>query len=191
MRSPSRQDSGFTLIEIMVVVTILAIVGQLVLSNIGALVPSTVLDSEAQRLMSEIEFLRSESQLQGKTYKVEIDLDKHRYRRILPAEMRVSVEQDERAFEEAALGWTPLDDRARFLSYEPVGGTVYSSGRVTLIIDHQGFTADQIIALGMRSDALKDMVWTIQVRGLDRKARLVKGNDGVAARFGETTEAAF
>jgi type II secretion system protein H len=190
-RSPERPAAGFTLIEIMVVVAILAIVAQLVISNIGAIVPATVLDSESQKLMSEVEYLRSEAQLQGKTFKLQLDLDKHRYRRILPAEMRVAIAQDEQAFAEAAMGWNPLDDRCRFLVYEPVGGTQYTSGIVELVIDHQGFTADQLIALGMRSDSLSKMTWTIQLRGLDRRARLVKSNEGEVARITPTTEAAF
>lgn len=182
---------GFTLIEIMVVIAIIAIVGQLVLSNIGAIVPSTVLDSEAQKLMSEIEYLRSESQLQGKTYKLELDLDQGRYRRILPPEMQVAYDQEPEEYEEAELAWSDLDERCKFGGYEIVGGLVERDGRVRIVIDHNGFTADQAIYLRMKSDALEDMVWTIQVHGLDRKAHLVKSVDGEEAKMEPTLETAF
>ena len=57
-------ESGFTLLEIMAVIAILGLVSQLVVMNLGKLVPSTVLDSEASQLMGQVEYLRSEAQLQ-------------------------------------------------------------------------------------------------------------------------------
>jgi hypothetical protein len=60
-----------------------------------------------------------------------------------------------------------------------------------IVIDHNGFTSDQIIGIGMKSEALEDMVWTIQVRGLDRRSRLVRSNEGEIVRIEPTTEAAF
>ena len=193
LAEPARhaRAGGFTLIEIMVVVAILAIVSQLVISNIGAIVPGAVLDSEAQKLMSEIEYLRSEAQLQGKTYKLEIDLDQGRFRRILPPELKVAIDQEPEEYEEATLDWNGLDERVRFGGYEIVGGLVHREGRVVIPIDHNGFTADQTIFLRMKSEDLKDMIWTIQVRGLDRRSQLVRSVDGNEARVEPTTEAAF
>lgn len=186
-----RHAAGFTLIEVMVVVAILAIVAQAVLTNLGALVPSTLLDAEARKLMAEVETMRSEAQLQGKVLKIELDLDQHRYRRILPAEMRISLEQDPDEFEEARLGWTSLDDRCAIRGYEVIGSPVVRDGRTTIVLDHNGFTADQSIYLGMRSEALEDLVWTIRIRGLDRGGRLVKSESGEESRPTETLEGEF
>lgn len=185
------QHGGFTLIELLVVVAIIATIGQIVLANIGALVPSTVLDSDAQKLMSEIEYLRSEAQLQGKSLQLEIDLDHARYRRILPAEMRVTFDQDPEELEAAMLGWNELDSRCRFAGYEVLGSPAVRDGRVRIVLDHNGFTSDQSIYVAMKSEDLAGMVWTIQLRGLDRRANLIKDIDGLEAAPTLTGEQEF
>ena len=184
-----RTRGGFTLIEILAVLAILAMVGQLIVMNLGSLVPSTVLDSEASQLMSKLEFLRSEAQLQGKVYQLELDLDNQMYRIVLPPEERLVSEQT--AAEAAALVWTPLDDRVRYLSHSIAGGPTQQSGRVPIVIDAHGFTADQTIVLGMRSDALKDLVWTIQIQGLDRRNVLIRNEHGQAAQINPAQELQF
>lgn len=185
------RDAGFTLIEIMVVIAILAILARLGLNNLGALVPETVLDSESQRLMSAIEYLRSEAQLQGKTYKLELDLDGGRYREIWPPEMKVTIDQDPKQLEEKRLQWTVLDPRARIVGYAVIGEPTLRKGRVEIVLDRNGNTADQMIFVRMKDDDLKQMVWTIQIRGLERAARLVRSFDEKEAYLERIEEANF
>lgn len=185
------RDAGFTLIEIMVVIAILAILARLGLNNLGALVPETVLDSESQRLMSAIEYLRSEAQLQGKTYKLELDLDGGRYREIWPPEMKVTIDQDPKQLEEKRLQWTVFDPRARIIGYAVIGEPTLRKGRVEIVLDRNGNTADQMIFVRMKDDDLKQMVWTIQVRGLERAARLVRSFDEKEAYLERIEEANF
>ncbi len=182
-------SGGFTLLELMAVLAILAMVSQLVLMNLGRLVPSTVLDSECSQLMGKLEFLRSEAQLQGKVYKLELDLDNQQFRMVMPPEERLVSEQT--AAEAIPLAWTPLDDRVRFISHTIVGGPTQRSGRVPIVIDAHGFTADQTIVLGMRSDDLKDLVWTIEIQGLDRRSTLVRNEEGHEAHMEPTQEHEF
>ena len=70
-----RNQSGFTLIELMIVVAIMALVVKIVMVNIGALIPSSALDSVAAKIQSELDFIRSEAKIQGKQYKLQFDLD--------------------------------------------------------------------------------------------------------------------
>ena len=121
--------------------------------------------------MSQVEYLRSEAQLQGKTYKLELDLTNQRYRMILPPEEKLVSEQS--AAEAIPLGWTDLDDRVRFVDHSIVGGPSQKDGKTFLVIDPHGFTADQNLILGMKSEALSNMVWTIRIHGLIRRADLV------------------
>ena len=65
------------------------------------------------------------------------------------------------------------------------------SGRVPIIFDRNGFTGDQMIFLRMRSEDLEKMVWTIQLRGLDRRSRLVTDTEGLEARLPKVEEFNF
>jgi type II secretion system protein H len=167
---------GFTLIELMVVIAVIGLAGQLVFMNLGALVPSTVLTSEATRLMGDIEFIRSEARLQGKQYKIEIDLELDRWRLVLPPEERLVSEQT--IEEDFPLEWKYLDDAIEFSGHVVVGNATQRSGRAAVLIDENGFTADQSIFLRLKHEESHDMVWTIQLHGLERKARLVTREDG-------------
>ena len=104
--------------------------------NLGTLLPTTALDSEASTLMDRIAFLRSEAQLQGKVFALELDIDQNRHRIIMPPEDRILSEQAESR--EIPLGWTPLDDDVRFLSHELSGSTAVTQGRSRILIDAQG-----------------------------------------------------
>lgn len=182
---------GFTLIEILVVVAILAIISRAVLSNLGSIVPSTTMDAEAQRLMSTIDYLRSEAELQGKTYKLELDLDNGRFREIWPAEMKVALDQDPNQLEEQRLGWLPIDERCRFGGYAVLGEPTLRRGRIEMLFNRNGNTADQVIFFRMKSDQLQHMVWTIQIRGLERGAKLVRDEDDREAYLERIEEAHF
>lgn len=189
--APAKQadPGGFTLLEIMVVVAIIALAGQIVMVNLAALVPSTLLDSESRQLMGQIEFLRSEAQLQGKSYKLELDLDQSRYRIVLPTEERIA--SDQTIEESVSLGWTDMDERIMLAGFAVANGPTARSGRVPIIFDRNGFTGDQMIFLRMRSEDLEKMVWTIQLRGLDRKSRLVTDTEGLEARLPKVEEFNF
>ncbi|MBI5850452.1 MAG: prepilin-type N-terminal cleavage/methylation domain-containing protein [Planctomycetes bacterium] len=186
-----RLAGGFTLIELLVVVAILAILARVGLSQLGSIVPETVLDSESQRLMSLVEYLRSEAQLQGKTYKLELDLELHRYREIWPPEMKVAIDQDPKELEDQRRDWLPLDERCRFAGYAALGQPTLRKGRVEIVLDRSGNTADQMIFLSMKGADLKDLIWTIQIRGLERAAMLVRSFDEKEAYLDRLEEAHF
>ena len=180
---------GFTLIELMVVIAILGLAGQLVFMNLGTLVPSTVLTSEATRLMGDIEFVRSEARLQCKLYRIEIDLELNRWRLVLPPEERLVSEQTiEESF---PLDWKYLDDALEFSGHVVVGNATQRSGRAAVLIDENGFTADQSIYLRLKNEKNHELVWTIELHGLERKARLVTREDGTEMVLSTAEEFSF
>ncbi len=188
--SKLRPASGFTLIELMMVVTILGLATQIVVVNLPALIPSTVLDSEATRLTGILEFVRSEAQLRAQTYEVEVDLDHQRWRVIMPVEAKLTsaeVTEDD----EGELQWIQVNERARLTGYQLAGGMLQRSGQVKIKFDHHGFTADQVIHLRMATENLEHMVWSIELRGLDRDSKIIKNHDGVAATITPVLEADF
>ena len=187
--SEQRSDAGFTLIEIMVVVGILALSVRLVTSNLGALIPATVLDSEANQIISSIEFLRSEAQLQSKVFKVEFDLDRHRWRIVMPPEDRlVSTQTVE---ENVPLQWQYLDERVGFGGFHRMDGHTARSQVSTLVIDENGYTTGTMIYLSNRSPALEGYVWTIQIFGLDPRSRLLTNVQGTEPRLDPVNESHF
>jgi len=184
-----RRVPGFTLVEIMVVIAVIALAGQLVMTNLGALVPSTLLDSACRQLMGQIEFLRSEAQLQSKVYKIELDLSEHRWRIILPPEERLV--SDQTIAEDTGLEWHDLDDRIQFDSLQVPGGRIQRSGRTQIVMDENGFTGDMILTLRMRGEKDVKLVWSIKLRGLDRKSELITNREGQVPRLEVTEEGQF
>ncbi len=183
------KQKGFTLVEIMVVIAIIALAGQIVVLNLGALVPSTLLDSASREVMGQIEFLRSEAQLQGKVYQLELDMDENRWRIIMPQEERLT--SDQTIAEEFTLNWQDLDDRICFDSLQVLGGHIQRSGRARITMDENGFTADLILAIRMNNETEKNLVWSIRLRGLDRKSELETNREGEIPRLEIIEEAHF
>src|SRR5690606_13304866 len=107
-----RPAAGFTLIELMVVIAIIGVVVRVAMLNLGALVPSTILDSESKQVCAHLDYLRSEARLRGQWCALELDLDNHRYRYVLPPERKLASYEEDAA--ELPLSWTPLDKRAAF-----------------------------------------------------------------------------
>ena len=67
-----RARAGFTLIEILVVITIVGIVLSIAVLSLGVLGENKELDTEVRRYVSLIELARDESMLQGREYGLEV-----------------------------------------------------------------------------------------------------------------------
>jgi prepilin-type N-terminal cleavage/methylation domain-containing protein len=74
-----RSRLGFTLIEILSVVAILALVAAVVVPNLGA-IQARRLRAEAERLASHLELARQRAVMTGVPHRVAIDLDQAEYR---------------------------------------------------------------------------------------------------------------
>lgn len=72
-------SSGFTLIEILVVVVIIATVVSIALLSIGVGGDDTELDQERRRLASLIETIQDEAMLQGREFGIEIMVSSYRF----------------------------------------------------------------------------------------------------------------
>lgn len=184
---PSARDGGFTLIELLIVLAIIALILQVVFVNIGALIPSKILDNEAATFRAQYEQLRGEARLQGKRYKLQIDMDRHRWRTVIPAEERLSTNQPPP--EELVLEWTAIDERAQYSTYAVAGGEPVHHGIVDIVIDAYGFSADQSLSFKLKEDP--EMIWTVQIKGLAGDAVIVKSTDKREATLESLTEAHF
>ena len=91
--------------------------------------------------------------------------------------------------EALGLSWSPLGRDVWFGGYEIAGGARLLNGKVEIVFDANGFTADQTIFLRHRSD--ERTLWSIQIRGLMGNATIVRDFDGSYYPLPTVDEAAF
>ena len=168
---------GFTLIELMVVIAVLALAANLVVVNLGALLPKTSLDGAAKELMGLLETVRTESKLQGKRFAIELDLEGDRYRIVFPPEEEIFSDQVVEP-DGLPLDWHYVDKRVDLAEYRQTFGPPSFDKRVLIQFDERGFSSDQVIVLRLHEDSKDEFVWTIQIRGLQHRTELVRSEDG-------------
>ena len=175
-----RNQSGFTLIELMIVVAIMALVVRIVMVNIGALIPSSALDSVAAKIQSELDFVRSEARIQGKQYKLEFDLDNQQKRLVLPQEEQLVSSQTAAEGTGLALAWKPVDadGRVKISGYNAGDKPTVTKGLVEILFDENGFTADQTLYFKLAGDDDEKMVWTLHLWGLNGASEVIRDYDG-------------
>jgi prepilin-type N-terminal cleavage/methylation domain-containing protein len=176
-----QRQSGFTLIEMLVVMAVMALILQVVAVNIGAWIPSSALKATTGKIQSELDFVRSEARLQGKPYRLEFDLDKSLYRMVLPPEEELVSIQTAAESNEIALQWMPVDlnERVVLFGYNAGNRPTVTKGIVEVAFDENGFTADQSLYFKLADDEEAKMVWTMHLWGLNGTTQVLKSEDGV------------
>lgn len=169
-------QQGFTMLELLVVVVLLGMVSRIVLANVGTWIPTSAMDSQANQLRAHLDYLRSEAKIQGKPYKLELDLDEHRYRLILPQEDKLAESVEDTAASTISMDWQEIDENVRFEGHALAGGVVHTKGQVSIDFDEYGFSADQTLFLRYRTD--EKLIWSIHLQGLAGTTRLVRDTDG-------------
>jgi type II secretion system protein H len=182
-----RSSAGFTLLELMVVIAIAALAIQIVVVNLGSMIPRTILDGECNQFLSKLDFLRSEARLQGQRYRMELDLNRHLWRYVLPAEERLTTEQTLEETMPEALSWNTMEEGVQFMGIVQSGiiqtganleqhHGVQSNGIAAIEFDENGFTADWNVFFTLAHD--QELVWTVQLFGLTGRSRLLTSFDG-------------
>jgi type II secretion system protein H len=119
-----RDRGGFTLIEILAVVAILALVAAFIVPNLGGL-RRRALRNEAQQIASQLELARQRAIVTGVPHRVWLELDEAEYRLEWLAQDPEQAEPAAEELEPDLVGNTPLDLSAppmRVLEYRPIPG---------------------------------------------------------------------
>jgi prepilin-type N-terminal cleavage/methylation domain-containing protein len=82
-----KSETGFTLIELMVVIVILGVIATVIAPNIDRISPKYSVRAGAREIASTIEHCRSQSALTGETYSIVYDLDRMQYWVLLPVKL--------------------------------------------------------------------------------------------------------
>src|SRR5262245_48767173 len=118
-------EAGFTLLEVVVTVGIIALISTLVVNNIGAFVPKARLDASANLLVHNVDMLRSEARIQSRRYVLQLDLKHSRWRRIMPAERRLTLDNTQVTIEPDYEDWSEFERGVRLVSAgDPNNGLV-------------------------------------------------------------------
>lgn len=181
--------AGFTLLELLVTVTLIALVFAIVAPNLGAFLPAAKLDSTCSQLVSRLDWLRSEARIQGKRMVFEIDLQKARWRLIYPPEQQLTRDQDAWTLEEQPDHWRELEPGVQFLGAGDPNTGLVRAGKYQVVFDANGFTGDQVIAIKLEDDP--KLVWSIVLHGLSGRCRIERDTDGREYRPVEVREGAF
>jgi len=152
--------AGFSMIEMLAVIVILGLLATLVTVNWRAILPRTELHSAVRTLASTIHGAHSEAISRNAVFKVEYDLDLHRYRVNTPFRLGGGMAANEE--ERMAQEWVAFPESVRF-SRVQIDGVEYQRGMVFVRFDPLGAASGHIITLVQKP---YDNFYTIEVQAL-------------------------
>jgi len=159
-RSRAIGRGGFSMIEILAVIVILGLIATLVTVNWPAILPRAELHSTVRQIASAIQGARSEAIARNAVFKIEYDLDRHRYRVNTPFRIGGGLAPNEE--ERIAFDWIELPDSVRFSRIQ-IDGVEYKSGIVFVRFDPLGAASGHIVCLVQQPH---DTLYTIEVQAL-------------------------
>ena len=186
-RSPA--DDGFTLLELLVTLTMIAMVSAMVLPNLGAFVPSARLEGSGKQLLRTIDWVRSEARIQARRMSVELDLEHARWRVVFPPEVMLTREQEPSTLEEWSFEWRPLEDGVVFAGAGEAKNGIARKDVYKILFDEHGFSSDHLVMLKLTEDV--KLLWSMELRGLTGNVEVTKSEDGVEPKLDVVGEGAF
>ena len=190
--NPTRLTAGFTLLELIVAISLVALLVGIIVPNLGSLIPTARLDGCAKEIKANLTEIRSESRIQAKRMEMEFDLDRARFRRILPPEEQLTSDQviyNDAEVRDQDKDWIDLTDGVVFLGAGDTKSGTITKGLYSVVFDEFGFTADQVIALQLIND--DTMAWSVVLHGLTGQIDIEKSEIGEIVQPTQIGEGAF
>jgi prepilin-type N-terminal cleavage/methylation domain-containing protein len=155
-----RSRLGFSMVELLAVIVVLGMIATLVTMNWRAILPRTELHSATRVLASAISGAHSEAIARNAVFRIEYDLDKHRYRVNTPYRLGggLAANDDDRV----AQPWVDLPESVQF-SRIVIDGVEYRRGMVFVRFDPLGAASGHIITLEQQPTK---NAYTIEVQAL-------------------------
>ncbi len=176
---------GFTLVELLVVLAVIGLLLRTVVANYRGDIPIIALRANATAIAARLDYLRTESRLEGGRYGMEIDLEKQRYRTLLPPERR-KPKEDEATLEGRNLTWTPFEQGVRLTGVDLNAKEDAKRGnRIKILFDERGRTQQKVLLFRHKEDP--DLVYSVIIPPL---TGAVEARSGVY-RFPTATDLDF
>lgn len=188
-RTAARGTAGFTLMEVLVTMTIISMLFAMVVPNLGTFVPTARLEGSGKQIKAKIDWIRSEARIRGRPMAVELDLERHRWRVIYPPDMRLTLDQDEDSLKEFSFEWQKLEEGVVFAGAGDAKNGIAHRGTYRIRFDEYGFSNDQVISLTLSDDP--NNVWSISLRGLTGVTSIETSNEGHIPELIALGEGAF
>jgi prepilin-type N-terminal cleavage/methylation domain-containing protein len=170
---PTGRRRGFSMVEILAVLAVLGLISTLVAINWRAILPKAELHKAVRMIGSTLQSTRSEAIARKGVYRIQYDLDRHRYRVETP--LAANGKFARRDEDRVALGWVDLPESVRFKRVE-IDGVEYKDGIVFVRMDALGSASGHVIQLAQLP--FEDY-YTIEVQGL---TGLIDYHDGLYVR---------
>ncbi len=163
----SRVRSGFTLIELIVVITILGVLSAVVVPNVASISPKYRLRSAARVIGAQIGWVRSMAGGTSEEFVLRYDLDEgvQQYWVILPPgpDEDPGLDLDER--ETMPKNWVESGVRIREIRFPD--GSSESSGLVDVILDQYGNEGSHIVVLENEEETILCVKFSALIGALD------------------------
>ena len=172
MADNHHRTSGFTLVEVLAVVFILALMITAASANFGRFLPEARAEQAARGLLDNLDLARVAAIAHGREYLVQVDLDKGRYQTLTPwtANGRPARLEEEKI----SLGWESLPDGVIFIGAVDPLGDIQEEGVFEILYSPYGDSSDLYFHLSAGVEEAFSV--TVRITGITGMASILEGH---------------
>jgi prepilin-type N-terminal cleavage/methylation domain-containing protein len=166
------RSGGFTLVEVLAVVFLLALMMTAASANFGRFLPEARAEQAARGLLDNLDLARVAAIAHGRDYVMQIDLERGRYQTLTPWTVDgrpARLEEDK-----TSLGWESLPDGVIFMGAVDPLGDIQEEGIFEIVFSPYGDSSDLYFHL---SAGIEEAFWvTVRITGITGMASIEEGH---------------